>query len=98
MTHKIISIILSAIFITFIASPTVCIMLDNSIDVAFVFSLNEEEEKSTEETSNLKIVLQNQFNILEPLNEVSPKFNFFDNYWLYTNPLQTIISPPPELI
>jgi hypothetical protein len=62
-----------------------------------VFSLNEEEEKSSEETSNLKIVIQNQLNILEPLNEIYPKFDFIDYTWLYANPLQTIISPPPEL-
>lgn len=98
MTDKVISLFFSMIFIAFIASPTICALLDDSIDVSFVYSLNEEEEKSSTESSNLKIVLQNHHNFLDHLDEVNPKFNFIHNSWLYSNPLRTIISPPPELI
>ncbi|MFD1316527.1 hypothetical protein [Namhaeicola litoreus] len=98
MTDKVISLVFSIIFMAFIASPTICTLFCDTVDVSFVYSLNEEEEKLSKECSNIKIVMQNHDYFWERLDEVNPKFYFRFNSWLYTNPLRTIFSPPPELI
>ncbi|MGB5244814.1 MAG: hypothetical protein WBN28_13010 [Lutimonas sp.] len=98
MTKKIISFFFSVVFISLIVCPTIYCLFDDSIDVSYIYSLNEDEEKSGKESSNIKVVLHNLQNFLDDQIEIIPKFNFANNYWFYANPLKIIISPPPELI
>ena len=44
MTRSFISLLLSTIFLVFLAAPTIIVVVDNSIDVSIFYASSEEEE------------------------------------------------------
>ncbi|KAB1068086.1 hypothetical protein F6U93_08090 [Tamlana haliotis] len=96
MSRHFVSIILSMIFLAFIAAPTILKMVDDTIDISFFYSFAEEEENGTPKNVNKEIV------VLSDLNHES---NFFlsnhENitgyvFKTYTIPHRNLVSPPPD--
>ncbi|MDO6759939.1 hypothetical protein Q4566_06975 [Tamlana sp. 2_MG-2023] len=96
MSRHFVSIILSMIFLAFIAAPTVIKMVDNTIDISFFYSFAEEEENGSTKNLNKEIV------VLEDLNSESSFFVIFKENNMgyvsknYTIPHLNLVSPPPD--
>jgi hypothetical protein len=96
MSRHIVSIILSLVIVTFLAAPTVIIMLDKKADVSFFYSSAEEEEKGHEKTKDVEVL----FSDLK-VNETYPMSSLTQNnlgYYFKTYPIPhlNLISPPPD--
>ena len=94
MNKRIISLFFTGLFLGLIATPSVIVILDDSIDTSIFYSITEEEESGKAK------------NILSPFslhtNDVSsdflPRINRFFSYRFnnYPKPHLNLISPPPE--
>ena len=92
MSRSIGSIILSFIFLAFLAAPTVISMVDDSIDTSIFYSFAEEEENG----GKIKVVLE-----IDSNNETDFDFSkraISNGYYFkkYPKPHLNLISPPPE--
>ena len=59
MSKKIVSIFLSVIFLLFIVTPTIIVLVDDTIDVSIAFSASEEEEKGNEKNLYIEVLYFN---------------------------------------
>ncbi|MBU2949883.1 hypothetical protein KO493_04135 [Tamlana agarivorans] len=96
MSRHFVSIILSTIFLAFIAAPTVIKIVDESIDISFFYSFAEEEENGSTKNVNKEIVVLADLN-----NESSFFISFKENnmgyvYKSYAIPHLNLVSPPPD--
>jgi len=97
MSKKGISIFFSIAFLLFIVTPTILLVVDDTIDVSVIFSNSEEEEKGSEKEVSIEVFLASIdvndycFNFIATEN----KLVYF--YKKYTKPQVNIISPPPDL-
>jgi len=96
MSKKIVSIFLSVIFLLFIVTPTIIIMVDDTIDISMAFSTSEEEEQENEKTLDIEVLFSNL-----KTNESDLVFTVSENnlgYYFknYPKPHLNLISPPPE--
>ena len=96
MSKKIVSIFLSVIFLLFIVTPTIVILVDDTIDVSLAFSASEEEEKGNEKNLDIEVL----FSTLKT-NDSDVDFSESESnlgYFLknYPKPHLNLISPPPE--
>ncbi|TYA60186.1 hypothetical protein [Formosa maritima] len=94
MSKKVVSICLSVIFLLFIVTPTVIMIVDDSIDISIIYSTSEEEERGHEK---LKDVLYSK----EVSNESDLVFTSAENnlgycFKKYPKPHLNLISPPPQ--
>ena len=97
MTRSIVSLLLSTIFLVFLAAPTILVAVDNSIDVSIFYASSEEEEKGSEKNKD-KEILFFEFDISESdfnLNETNNCLGYY--FKNYPKPHLNLISPPPEL-
>jgi len=93
MLKRNISIFFTILFMAIITTPSIIIVLDNSIDISVFYSLSEEEENN-----NFKIVFSETNDEFIPLSDLFKNNElgyFFKNY---LNPHFNIISPPPDFI
>ncbi|MDT0676428.1 hypothetical protein [Autumnicola musiva] len=89
--------ILSFIFLAFIATPTLVVCIDNSVDVSAAFNVNEEESSSNynffeihfEETNH-----RSNYDSIHFLQEQKIVDHYFDQD--YHNVFLDVISPPPK--
>lgn len=98
MSRKIVSLVLSIIFMLFIAAPTIIIIVDNSIDVSTFYTSGEEEEKGSEKNKDNDLLFL-EFNINEDVfasKKVENNLGYYSK--TYSKPHLNLISPPPELI
>lgn len=97
MTRNKISILLSMIFLLFIAAPTVIAIVDDSIDLSLFYAMSEEEENGVEK-SKIDEVLILQRDTFESFF-VSKKTTQHTAYFFknYQKPHLYLISPPPDL-
>lgn len=96
MPKKIVSIFLSVIFLLFIVTPTVLMIVDDTIDISIYYSTSEEEERGKEKQIDKEILFSNL-----KTNESGLIFNSSNNnlnycFKNYTKPHLNLISPPPE--
>ena len=96
MSKRVISILLSEVFVMFIAVPTIVIIVDNTVDVSIVFSASEEEEKGNEKHLDVELLFSNLKD-----NEVNSTLTSSENnleyyYKKYPKPHLNLIFPPPE--
>ncbi|PWK20447.1 hypothetical protein [Xanthomarina spongicola] len=97
MSKKVVSIFLSVVFILFIVTPTVIMIVDDTIDISIVYSTSEEEERGHEKQIDKEILFSNLKS-----NESDFVFNSTENSVGYCNkkyakPHLNLISPPPQL-
>ena len=96
MSKKIVSITLAVIFLLFIVTPTVIIMVDDSIDVSMAFSTSEEEEKGNEKHLDIEILFSKLKTNESDIVVAYSKNNLGYYYKQYPKPHLNLISPPPE--
>jgi len=96
MSKRIVSIFLSVIFLLFIVTPSIIVMVDNTIDVSMAFSASEEEEKGHEKNLDIEVLFfklkTNGSDLVFAFNENRLGY-YFKNY---PKPHLNLISPPPE--
>ncbi|NVK51859.1 MAG: hypothetical protein HWD85_02915 [Flavobacteriaceae bacterium] len=92
-----IAVFFSIVFMIFITAPTVISIIDDSIDVTFIYS-NSEEETGKQQAEKLKVELStlkiNEF-IFSSSKKVSHLRHKNKNY---TKPLLNMVFPPPEQV
>lgn len=96
MSKKVVSIFLSIVFLLFIVTPTVIMMVDDTIDISIIYSTSEEEERGHEKQIDKEILFSNL-----KINESDLVFNSSENnlgyyYKKYVKPHLNLISPPPQ--
>ena len=90
-----IAIFFSFLFILFITVPTVVILVDDSIDISFLYNSSEEEEQDHEMDENVKIfIAQENTTKLEFLNIRLEKSSGFFNPNYPKHYLNTVFPPP----
>jgi len=96
MSKKIVSIFLSIIFLLFIVTPTIIVLVDDTIDVSIAFSASEEEEKGNEKNLDIEVLFSNlkanESDLVFAVSENNLGY-YFKNY---PKPHLILISPPPE--
>lgn len=96
MNKNKIAIFFSFIFILFITAPTAVTLIDESIDISFIYSTSEEEEQGQKGDKNVKVfIVQVKPNKFE-FAKVSNDNNLGHNNTSYSKPYLNIVFPPPE--
>ena len=90
-----IAVFFSIVFLSFIIAPTVITLVDNSIDVSFIYSNSEEESE------NLKIGKEKLVVSSININEFNFSATEKDSVLIhknknYTKPYLSMVFPPPE--
>jgi len=98
MSKKLVSIFLSVIFLLFIVTPTIIIMVDDSIDISIVFSTSEEEEKGNEKHLDIEVLFSKLKANDSDLDLAVNENNLEYCYKKYPKPHLNLLSPPPEHI
>ncbi|MFI1771219.1 hypothetical protein [Thalassobellus citreus] len=96
MSKRLISLLLSTIFVVLLVAPTVILLVDDSIDVSAFYASSEEEEKSIEKSKD-KEVFFSEYNGIESdfvLNEAKNNVQYY--FKKYAKPHLNLISPPPD--
>ncbi len=97
MSKNGIATFLSVAFLLFIATPTILLIVDDTIDVSIIFSSAEDEEKGNEKDVSIEVFLASieisHYHVVFSATENS--LVYF--YKKYTKPDLNIISPPPDL-
>mgnify|MGYP001148006798 CR=1 FL=1 len=96
MSKKVVSIFLSVIFLLFIVTPTVIMMVDDTIDISFFYSTSEEEERGHEKQIDIEILFSNLKTNESDLVFTSTENNLGYCYKNYAKPHLNLISPPPQ--
>ena len=97
MSNRIVSIFFSVVFLLFIVTPTIIVIVDDSIDISILFSPIEEEEKGNEKNIDIEILLAKVKSDDSEINErlMENNLGYFNK--MYPKPPLIIISPPPDL-
>ena len=98
MSKTIVSILLSTMFLLFIAAPTIITMVDDTIDVSIIFSASEEEEKGNEKHIDVELLFSNDATNDSDLVYLSIENNLGYYFKKYPKPHLNLISPPPDFI
>lgn len=96
MSRRIVSILLSSLFLLFLTAPTIILMIDDSVDVSVFYASSEEEEKGSEKNKEKELLIFD-FNLNEAdfaSKETENNMRYF--YKKYPKPHLNLISPPPE--
>ena len=85
------------LFTTTIVTPTIIVMIDDSIDVSMFYNITEEEEKKEMENDGKKeLIFSNYINpdclFKTSLTTLAHSYSFKN----YASPYLNIIFPPPE--
>lgn len=92
-----IAVFFSIVFLTFIIAPTIITMVDNAVDISFIYS-NSEEESSSKLSEKSKIILSplkiSEF-VFSSSKKISATTHTDKNY---TNPYLNMVFPPPECL
>ena len=96
MSRRIISILLSSLFLLFLIAPTVILVIDDSVDVSFFYSSSEEEEKGSDKNKEIELLFF-ELNSTD-LDFASSKVENNLGYYFknYPKPHLNLIYPPPE--
>jgi hypothetical protein len=96
MSKKVVSIFLSVIFLLFIVTPTVIMMVDDTIDISIFYSTSEEEERGHEKQIDKEVLFSNLKTNESDLVFTSTENNLGYCYKKYAKPHLSLISPPPQ--
>lgn len=97
MCRKKVSLIMSIIFLSFLVTPSIIVVLDDSIDISLFYTVLEEEENGVEKNKIDEVLI-----LPRDTSEsffVSKKTNYHTAYFFkkYQKPHLNLISPPPDL-
>ncbi|WP_142784745.1 hypothetical protein [Changchengzhania lutea] len=96
MSRNIVSILLSLLFVAFLAAPTIISIVDDSIDISMFYASAEEEDKGHEKNKDVEILFS-EFALVESGFTSSEKENYLGyRFKNYPKPHLNLISPPPE--
>ena len=91
---------LLVLFIIFLSTPTVVMLIEKSTDISLIYDLSEKEnQKETKELKELKtdFTIKNQVVIVSFLPHYSKKI-ISENVLKHDSISEEIFIPPPELI
>lgn len=96
MSKRILTSLLSILFLLFIVAPTVLLVIDDSVNASLFYSVTEEEEKGSE----LNIEVEPLFFELISSSIIPAFLNAEDNLEFFLKkhpkPHLNLISPPPD--
>ncbi len=97
MSKNLLAILFSLLFLTLVMAPTIIVVVDNTIDISFVYDISEEEEEiGSEHSKELeKVVVDFGIEVIgikttEDLEDLRYTFKS------YKKPHLNLICPPPE--
>lgn len=93
MLKRNIAIFFTVLFMAIIATPTVIIVLDDTIDISVFYSISEEEEKNKLELVYLETKEEGN-SFIDFLKRKKTAYYFKK----YPKPHLNLISPPPDFI
>ncbi|MDT0685303.1 hypothetical protein [Autumnicola psychrophila] len=90
--------ILSFLFLAFLATPTIVVCIDKSVDVSAAFLVNEEENSSGYNFFEFNFEKDHNSNY-ESIHFLQER-KFVDNYFHlnYHNVFLEVVSPPPKIV
>lgn len=95
MLKQKVSIVFGIIFVTFLVTPTIISIIDDSIDISVFYTSTEEEDKGFEKDKIDFISLDNSFNQIDFFFK-----NSEDNLTYYSKkypkPYLNLLLPPPQ--
>lgn len=97
MPKKIVSIVLTFIFVAFLTAPTVIRIVDDTVDISIFYTTSShEEDKGLEKNKEIEILSSvsriSDQDFSSPENENNLGYCFKN----YPKPHLNLISPPPE--
>lgn len=98
MSRKSVSIFFSVLFLLFIVTPSVIVMVDDTVDISIVFSNSEEEEKGNEKHLDIEVLFSKLKTSDSDFTFAVSENNLEYYYKKYPKPHLNLISPPPEFI
>ncbi|GAA4935744.1 hypothetical protein GCM10023314_05100 [Algibacter agarivorans] len=96
MSRRIVSILLSSLFLLFLTAPTIIFLVDDSVDVSAFYASSEEEEKASEKNKEIELLFLelNNSDLDFASSEVENNLGYY--FKNYPKPHLNLISPPPE--
>lgn len=92
---KKVAYIIAFIFVSFLATPTVVALIDNTVDISFAFNANEEENSKHQIT--LEFDIKNHHSNYESIRYLQEQggegHHYLENYRSVS---LDVISPPPK--
>ena len=99
MKQKLSAIFFLMIFSALITAPTFVMVIDDSIDISCLYSINEEEEeKGHEVTKEGKVFYYESMKIIDYVKGFDKKKKHVYFSKKYPKPHLNLIFPPPEFI
>lgn len=99
MNKNLLTISFSLLFLTSILVPTILVLVDDSIDISFVYDMSEEEEErgneSSKEFENRVVDLEIK---LITFNTTEKPSYFMYTFKTYQKPHLNLIYSPPEFV
>lgn len=96
MSKKRVSIFFSILFLLFITAPTVVTLVDNSIDITFIYSTSEEEQENHSTDKNVKLFVA-QFKTTDiEFTAFKEAKHLMHCSKTYAKPYLNLVFPPPE--
>lgn len=97
MCKKSILIFFIILFTSFIITPSIVMVFNDSADISMFYnSSEEEEEQSVEKLKNIEDIIQSDSFLIEILTSSTVKVNVRYQLKTYTKPYFNLISPPPD--
>lgn len=97
MHKRSIIIFFLVLFNSFIITPSIMVVANDSADISMFYnSSEEEEEKSIEKIKSIEEIAQNHTTSTEFLKSSKIKINVRYQLKTYTKPYFNLISPPPD--
>ena len=90
--------ILFTVFLSFIVGPTVVALIDDSVDISFAFTANEEENSSKNLVSFEYTNQENSTNYRGIMLLSEQRNNAYSYYANYHQVFLDVLSPPPKNI
>jgi hypothetical protein len=90
-----IAVFFAILFMVIVSAPTILVSIDDSVDISCFYGIGEEEEES----KNLKLLFDNNFEQIEELLAVKSNALVIGyTFKTYLKPQLNLIVPPPEFI
>jgi hypothetical protein len=97
MPKNIVSILLTFIFVAFIAAPTMINLVDDTVDISIFYTTSSpEEEKGLEKNKEIEILFSLSMISDLDFSSIENENNLGYYFKNYPKPHLNLISPPPE--
>ena len=97
MSKSALAIFFAAVFTLLIVAPTICIVIDDNIDVALLIDISEEEEeKGSEKHIEFELIVAQINPEISEFVKQNDNGQFKPVIKSYLPPHRSLFSPPPE--